>query len=58
VGCGDEEFPLFSAEPEPVVWTLLFKLAVKNEVWKDVGEKLDRHGKLYVIQSNADIAPT
>jgi hypothetical protein len=25
VCCGDEEFRLFSAESEPVVWALLFK---------------------------------
>ena len=25
VGCGDEEFPLFSAESEPLIWTLLLK---------------------------------
>jgi len=46
VGCGDEEFPLFSAESEPVVLNLLFKLPVKNGVWQEVGEKLDRNGKL------------
>jgi len=57
VGCVDEEFPLFSAEYEPVVLTLLFKTSSEGGVWKGVGEKLDRNGKLYVIQSNADIAP-
>jgi hypothetical protein len=50
-------FRCFRPNPNPLYGPYYSYLPVKSEVWKDVGEKLDRHGKLYVIQSNADITP-
>jgi len=51
-------FHCFRPNPNPLYGPYYSYLPVKNEVWKDVDEKLDRHSKLYLMESNADIAPT